>query len=64
MIAKKILLLAVLLTGGCITSYAQYDDDIYYNPAKDKKTQADHILILTLSCVQPLSRACARQLPL
>lgn len=39
MIAKKILLLAVLLTGGCITSYAQYDDDIYYNPAKDKKTQ-------------------------
>lgn len=39
MIAKKVLLLALMLTGSSIASYAQYDDDIYYNPAKDKKTQ-------------------------
>lgn len=39
MIAKKVLLLVSLMTGSCLASYAQYDDDIYYNPAKSKKTQ-------------------------
>lgn len=43
MIAKKVMLLAFMLTGSCIASYAQYDDDIYYNPSKDKKAQVTSV---------------------
>lgn len=43
MLAKKLLLLTSLLTGGFIISHAQgfNDDDIYYNPAKDTKAKQE-----------------------
>lgn len=43
MLAKKLLLLTSLFAGGFIMSHAQgfYDDDIYYNPAKDTKAKQE-----------------------
>lgn len=43
MLAKKLLLLTSLLVGGVIMTRAQgfYDDDIYYDPAKDTKAKQE-----------------------
>ena len=41
MIGKKLLFAAALLVGTAVSSYGQgyYDDDIYYDPAKDTKAK-------------------------